>query len=56
MLHSSFIQGIALQTVSRNRAPTNNVLHFDFRPARDGPIRRRRQLGGIITSYTRDAA
>jgi len=27
-----------------------------FRPVRDGPIRRNRQLGGIITSYTRDAA
>jgi putative transposase len=34
----------------------NNVLAIDFRPARDGPIRRRRQLGGIITSYARDAA
>ena len=34
----------------------NNVLQVDFRPARDGPIRCRRQLGGIITSYTRNAA
>ena len=34
----------------------NNVLQVDFRPARDGPIRCRRQLGGIIASYTREAA
>jgi len=40
----------------RGRDIGNNVLQIDFRPARDGPIRRRRQLGGIITSYTRDAA
>ena len=40
----------------RGRGIGNNVLEVDFRPARDGPIRRRRQLGGIITSYTRDAA
>jgi len=40
----------------RGRGIGNNVLQIDFRPARDGPIRRRRQLGGIITSYTRDAA
>jgi putative transposase len=40
----------------RERGIGNNVLHVDFRPARDGPIRRRRQLGGINTSYTRDAA
>lgn len=40
----------------RGRDIGNNVLQVDFRPARDGPIRRRRQLGGIITSYTRDAA
>jgi len=40
----------------RGRDIGNNVLEVDFRPARDGPIRRRRQLGGIITSYTRDAA
>uniref|UniRef100_UPI0032200713 integrase core domain-containing protein n=1 Tax=Paracoccus sp. TaxID=267 RepID=UPI0032200713 len=40
----------------RGRDIGNNVLQVDFRPARDGPIRCRRQLGGIITSYTRDAA
>jgi putative transposase len=40
----------------RGRDIGNNVLQVDFRPARDGPIRRRCQLGGIITSYTRDAA
>ena len=40
----------------RGREIGNNVLQVDFSPARDGPIRRRRQLGGIITSYTRDAA
>ena len=34
----------------------NNVLQVDFRPARNGPIQRRRQLGGIVTSYTRDAS
>ena len=40
----------------RGRGIGNNVLQVDFRPARDGPIRRNRQLGGVITSYTRDAA
>lgn len=40
----------------RGRDIGNNVLQVDFWPTRDGPIRRRRQLGGIITSYTRDAA
>jgi putative transposase len=40
----------------RGRGIGNNVLQVDFRPARDGPIRRKRQLGGIITSYTRDSA
>ncbi len=40
----------------RGRDIGNNVLQVDFRPAPDGPIRRRRQLGGIITSYNRDAA
>lgn len=40
----------------RGRDIGNNVLQVDFRPVRDGPIRRNRQLGGIITSYTRDAA
>ena len=40
----------------RGRGIGNNVLQVDFRRTRDGPIRRNRQLGGIITSYTRDAA
>jgi len=40
----------------RGRDIGNNVLQVNFRPARDGPITRRRQLGGIITSYSRDAA
>lgn len=40
----------------RGRESGNNGLQVDFRPVRDGPIRRRRQLGGIITSCTRDAA
>jgi len=35
---------------------SGTALQIDFRPARDGPIRRRRLLGGIITSCTRDAA
>ncbi|WP_439121568.1 hypothetical protein [Marivita sp.] len=40
----------------RGRDIGNNVLHVDFQPVREGPIRRKRQLGGIVTSYTRDAA
>ena len=40
----------------RGRDIGNNVLQVDFRPVRDGPIRRKRQLGGIIISYTPDAA
>jgi len=40
----------------RGRDIGNNVLHVDFKPARDGPISRKRQLGGIVTSYTRHAA
>ena len=40
----------------RGRDIGNNVLQVDFRPVRDGPILRKRQLGGIITSYTREAA
>ncbi len=31
------------------RSIGNNVLQVDFRPARDGPIRHNRQLGGIVT-------
>ncbi len=34
----------------------NNVLDRSFRPQTHGPIRCKRQLGGIITSYYRDAA
>lgn len=40
----------------RGRDIGNNVLQVDFRPVRDGPILRKRQLDGIITSYTRRAA
>ncbi|KNX40032.1 hypothetical protein ROTO_34080 [Roseovarius tolerans] len=40
----------------RGRDIGNNVLLVNFRPARDGPITRKRALGGIITSYSRDAA
>lgn len=40
----------------RGRDIGNNVLRVDFQPIREGPIQRRRQLGGIVTSYTRDAA
>ena len=40
----------------RGRDIGNNVLQVDFQPVRDGPIRRKRQLGGIVTSYIRDAA
>jgi putative transposase len=40
----------------RGRDIDNNVIQVNFRPTRDGPIRRRRQLGGIVTSYTREAA
>ena len=40
----------------RGRDIGNNVLQVDFQPVRDGPIRRKGQLGGIVTSYTRDAA
>lgn len=40
----------------RGRDTDNNVLQVDFRPVRDGPIRRNRQLGVIVASYTRDAA
>lgn len=40
----------------RGREIGNNVLQVDFRPARDGSIRCRHQLGGIIKSYTREAA
>ena len=35
---------------------SGTALQIDFRPARDGPFRRRHLLGGIITSCTRDAA
>ncbi len=40
----------------RGRYIGNNVLQVDFRPLRDGPIRRNRKLGGILTSYTREVA
>lgn len=32
----------------RGREIGNNVLQVDFGPARDGPIRCRRQLGGVL--------
>ena len=34
----------------------NNVLDRSFRPQTQGPIRCKRKLGGIVTSYYRDAA
>ncbi|MCV2890998.1 transposase [Ruegeria aquimaris] len=40
----------------RGRDIGNNVLQVDFRPVRDGPIRRNRKPGGIVTSYTREVA
>ncbi|MEN9805544.1 MAG: hypothetical protein RL756_52 [Pseudomonadota bacterium] len=30
----------------------SGVTAVDFHPARDGPIRRKRQHSGIVTSYT----
>ncbi|MDD9904579.1 MAG: integrase core domain-containing protein [Rhodospirillaceae bacterium] len=40
----------------RGRSMGNNVLDANFRPVRDGPVRCRKQLGGIIRSYYREAA
>jgi putative transposase len=40
----------------RGRDIGNNVLQVDFQPARDGPVCRKSQLGGIITTYSREAA
>ena len=40
----------------RGRDIGNNVLQVDFRPSRDGPVCRKSQLGGIITTYSREAA
>ena len=40
----------------RGRGIGNNLLQVDFRPGRDGPIRRRRQLGRIIASHSRAVA
>jgi len=34
----------------------NNVLDADFRPHAEGEVRCKRQLGGIITHYYREAA
>jgi putative transposase len=34
----------------------NQVLDEQFKPQRDGPVRCREQLGGLIKSYYREAA
>lgn len=53
---STWVRHYNVERPHRGRDIGNNVLQVDFRPARDGPIRCRSQLGGIITSYTREAA
>lgn len=52
----TWVRHYNIERPHRGRDIGNNVLQVDFRPVRDGPIRRNRQLGGIVTSYTRDAA
>jgi putative transposase len=52
----TWVRHYNVERLHRGRDIGNNVLQIDFRPTRDGPIRRRRQLGGIVTSYARDAA
>ncbi len=52
----TWVRHYNIERPHRGRDIGANVLQVDFRPVRDGPIRRKRQLGGIVTSYTRDAA
>ncbi len=44
------------QRPHQGRAIGNNVLDVNFRPQADGVVRCKRQLGGIITHYYREAA
>jgi putative transposase len=52
----TWVRHYNIERPHRGRDIGNNVLQVDFRLTRDGPIRRNRRLGGIVTSYTRDAA
>ncbi len=44
------------QRPHQGRGIGNNVLHPNFKPIRDGPIKCQKALGGIIKSYYREAA